>query len=249
MPRLTDLLPDANLVLALQPEELAKAVLQVARSRLQNGTVHLSALFFDIFQGEPHAFGNPNVYPTNQRNQIELAVTEAWTWLLTNLLLVRDPGHNGGNGYVCIGRRAVAIQDDADFANFLAAAAFPKSLLHPLIADDVWIRVARKEYDIAVFAAFRAVEERVRIVGGYVATDIGVPLMRRAFDPDNGPLAKQTDPRPEREALAHLFAGAIGSYKNPHSHRTVTIDDAREAQEIVVLASHLLRIIDARMQH
>lgn len=70
--------------------------------------------------------------------------------------------------------------------------------------------------------------------------------MRRAFDKDNGLLTNKAEPEAEREALAHLFAGAIGSYKNPHSHRTVTITDSKEAQEMVMLASHLLRIVDSR---
>ena len=40
----------------------------------------------------------------------------------------------------------------------------------------------------------------------------------------------------ERKALAHMFARAIGSYKNPHSHRTVNLTDPREAQEMVMHA-------------
>ena len=70
--------------------------------------------------------------------------------------------------------------------------------------------------------------------------------MRKAFDGENGPLRSKSQVKAERDALAHLFAGAIGSYKNPHSHRTVTITDHKEAQEMVMLASHLLSIVDSR---
>jgi uncharacterized protein (TIGR02391 family) len=115
-----------------------------------------------------------------------------------------------------------------------------------LIAEKVWRALMRNDLDEAVFAAFKAVEETVRGAGGFVASDIGVPLMRKAFDKTTGALTDMSHPEAERDALAHLFAGAIGSYKNPHSHRTVNLTDPREAQEQVMLASHLLRIIEAR---
>jgi hypothetical protein len=42
------------------------------------------------------------------------------------------------------------------------------------------------------------------------------------------------------------FAGAIGSYKNPHSHRNVVLTDWNGALEVIMLASHLLKMVDAR---
>jgi Protein of unknown function (Hypoth_ymh) len=70
----------------------------------------------------------------------------------------------------------------------------------------------------------RAVEIAVRDTAGYAQTEHGVRMVRRAFHPKSGPLTNNDD-EGEREAMAALFAGAIGSYKNPHSHRHLGLDD------------------------
>lgn len=241
--RIYDLIPDADVLSGLAPEELAFSLLRVATSNLQHGSVHRNVVI-DIDPMPPNA----RPYPQQREAQVVLALTEALHWLEINAFLLPSPGQNGINGFRVIGRRGREYAERPRFDTFMRAAAFPKSLLHPLIADRVWIDLARGDFAGAVFFAFRTVEEETRNVCGYPPTEVGVQLVRRAFDPANGPLSNQTQPLPEREALSHLLAGAIGSYKNPHSHRTVTIDDHVEAQEMVMLASHLLRIIDSRRQ-
>lgn len=146
----------------------------------------------------------------------------------------------------CLLRRILIVLNKLVIGGwFIKLAKIGRSNLSS-IADEIWLDIVRGDLETAVFKSFRAVEIAVRKAGHFAGTDIGVPLMRKAFDKVVGSLSDSQQPEAEREALAHFFAGTIGSYKNTHSHRTITINDAIEAQEMVVLASHLLRIVDSR---
>lgn len=194
----------------------------------------------------PHGIAERGPYNPHQKREVSISFGEAWQWLILNFLIMPAEGINGTNGFMVFTRQGAVLAQDGDFKSFRQAAAFPKTMLYPSIADKVWLALARGDLVDAVFAAFKAVEEAVRKAGGFADTDIGTDLMRAAFHVTSGPLTDLSQPKAEREALSHLFAGAIGSYKNPHSHRTVTITDPSEAQDMVMLASHLLRIVDDR---
>ena len=235
MATLTSIIPDVDVFVAHAPEELAETILQLACERRGKDHIHLQSLMSDI-----------DGYPQARRPDAELALAEAWHWLTVQGFLIPEPGMNGNNGWVLLSRRAQTILSDNSFKTYARSVSFPKTLLHPSIADKVWIDIVRGDIETAVFKAFRAVEVAVREAGQFADTDIGTALMRKAFKKNSGLLTDMQQPEAEREALAHLFAGAIGSYKNSHSHRTISISDVTDAQEMIILASHLLRIVDSR---
>ena len=90
----------------------------------------------------------------------------------------------------------------------------------------------------------KEVEVAVRNAAGLPNSSIGIDLMRKAFNRKNGKLADPEALEPEKKSMEHIFAGAIGLYKNPSSHRHMDVSDPHRASEILILASHLLRIVE-----
>lgn len=181
--------------------------------------------------------------------EVNLALMEAWTWLQSAGLLVEKATSTGG--WFLISRRGQQITSREEFAAYRKANLLPKGQLHPLIASKVYPAFLRGEYDTAVFQAFREVEVAVRQAGGFGPNDYGTELMRAAFKPASkndqpvtpGPLTDTQLPIAEQRAMADLFSGAIGLYKNPQSHRHVPTNP-EDAAEVIVFASQLLRIVD-----
>jgi len=102
------------------------------------------------------------------------------------------------------------------------------------------------DYETAIFAAFKHVEERVRTTAEADASDVGVNLMTLALHPQNGKLVIPKCQQPaEQEGVYNLFKGAIQFFKNPSSHRSVDYEKRMETIKIIAFGDLLLEILSS----
>jgi uncharacterized protein (TIGR02391 family) len=243
MPEITDFAPDADTLLGFPIEERAHLLLKLAKAkRLSPNNWFVPDLVVKVHRIEGY---DELPYPPQRAAEVDLALAEAWNWAQQQGFMIPVPGQYG---YMMLTTTGERVADETNLDSYLQAASFPESLIHPAIRQQVFSALRRGDYSVAIRNSFIAVEEAVRAAGGFAQNDVGERLMRAAFDKDRGPLSDPNQPEPERAALAHLFAGAFGYFRNAHSHRAVAISDPHEAREITVFASLLLRIVDQRRQ-
>ena len=236
--KLTDLIPTADVLLELEPEELASFVLEYFHSK---GDPEKFAEYPANFSGE----STLRDYDRNKWEECQKALMEAWGCLEREGFIAKKPMDS--HGWYILTRRGKRIRSRKDYDAFRYQNLFPKNTIHPEITKEVYSLFLRGDYETAVFKAFKLVEVAVREAAGSGFERLyGVRLMREAFQPNSGPLTYQTEQSAEQEALQALFAGTIGRFKNPSSHHHVAITDPIETIEMIQFASHLLRIVDYR---
>ncbi len=92
--KLSDIIPDPDSLLALEPDELGLRMLPVLGNWKRTASPLKCGDFIRRIVGDRQS-GYPGQYPDNRADEIEQAIREAWAWLEGQALLVFDPGWIG----------------------------------------------------------------------------------------------------------------------------------------------------------
>jgi uncharacterized protein (TIGR02391 family) len=228
-----EIFPPLETALEMEPEELAPFVLRYLAAQRS-----INRLNFTVGT-DPDLMAYAEALAV--RKVLCERLMEAWMWLERAGFIVPSPGMQGNSAIIT--RRGRQVLEAQDFKTYQKESILRSSNLDPILVRKVRPAFLRGDYDSAIFEAFKEVEVRVRRKGGFPDGKIGVPLMRDAFKPMTGPLTNKAAEAGEQQAMMDLFAGAIGTFKNPSSHRDVDYRPEAVA-DIIAIANQLLRIVD-----
>ena len=235
-----DIFPPVQVLLEMYTEEIGPILLKyLIALESESTSSNLNRYNFTLDS-------NPALreYAQNEVDKVARVLNEAWIWLEKEGFLAPLPNQTGEFAYIT--RKGKLQKDNSDFSSYRHADLLPTGNLDAQLAQKVKSLFAKGDYDDAVFQAYKEVEIRIRKIGGYADSMLGVDLARKAFHPDTGPLTDKSKVKSEQESMMHLFSGALGSFKNPGSHREVEFDNPAEVSEIILFANYLLRVVDSR---
>jgi uncharacterized protein (TIGR02391 family) len=201
----------------------------------------------------PNEFFSPTNFPLDlarsyqtehPTREFSSAVHEAIGWARRELLLVQHPDSTGDS--LALSRRGLTFTRE-DIDRLRLERILPDLLLHNRIRR-VCIDIFNTDlHQAAVFEAFRILEVAIREAAGYGPHEHGIEMIDNAFhEKKHGPLVDDMASQSEQRAMRFLMAGAIGVFRNPRGHRDVEVDDPKEAAELLIVASHLLRMVEKR---
>lgn len=241
MATLLEIFPEPHDLLALEPEELAEVLIEQLHALDQTGDVTFNGITGQIYAPDIPGPPLPGRYDPSTESDVLPALAASFSWLEMQGLIVRNPTQPSHNRYL-LTRRGRKIRSRADVSALRLGRTLPIELLQPGLAEKVHHLFLRGDYEVAVFQAFKMVEVEVRRAAKCAPDDVGVKLMRKAFDPKTGPLTLTDAPEGEKQAMSDLFAGAMGHAKNPGSHRDVR-HSRQSAARLIMFASELLEIM------
>ena len=227
-----DIFPPIETALELEPEELAQFVLKHL-----NEIKHINRYNYTL-----STHGDMKEYAQSDLQEFQEKLMEGFVWLEREMLIIPEAESQGE--WRRITSKGKKVLEGENFSSYIKESLLSAEELHPILIRKVKPIFLRGDYDTAIFQAFKAVEVIVRDKGGYKKSDIGVNLMRKAFHPKDGKLSNKKAEMSEKQGMSDLFAGAIGLFKNPASHRDIDGISLSEASDYIKVANCLLKMVD-----
>ena len=144
-----------------------------------------------------------------------------------------------------LGFEVEGIITPRSFKNYFVTSILRRTfeLLHPKILDRCQDLFESGQYDEAIFNAMKVVEEEIRSKASARQSDIGFSLISKTMNPSS-PIISFSSNEDEQKSAFFLYSGAIGSFKNPLSHRFLDTTDPIKTYECISMASMLIRMLE-----